>query len=235
MERSALVGLPFARFADPEGADGWHLQFHSLIRTGERRSFRIVLRRSDGSALPTRVACEGRPGSDGKPLVRVVVTDISEQVEMETALRESQARLSAVLDEFHDGYWHWSAADGQTVYSGRLATMLGIAGEGQGGERPFDPSWVARLHGDDVATARMTTEDLLHGRRDRFDVEFRWHMPDGTGKWVRARGRVVRRDGHGKALRITGTLSDITENKHLRESLRRMEPPGDAGGGAALN
>jgi len=235
MERSALVGLPFARFVHPDQADGWSLQFRSLAGTGERRSFRIALRRSDGSALPTRVACEGRPDSDGKAVVRVVVTDISEQADIERALRESQERMSAVLDEFHDGYWHWSADSGQTAYSGRLATMLGIAEGGQGGEMPFDLSWAGRIHRDDLSVARMTAEDLLHGRQDRFDVEFRWHMPDGTGKWVRARGRVVRRNERGKAMRITGTLSDITENKHLRESLVRMEPNGNAGGSAARN
>jgi PAS domain S-box-containing protein len=221
-ERSDLVGRPFATLLDPGHANGWHLQFRSLTRTRGRHSFRVGLRRSDGSALPCRVACEGVPGSGGKVLIRVVVTDISEQANVEKALRESQERLSAVLDEFHDGYWHWSAEGGQTVYSGRLGTMLGIAADGEGGELPFDMSWVKRIHGDDLPTARLTTEDLLHGRRDRFDVEFRWHMPDGSGKWVRARGRVVRRDGRGKATRMTGTLSDISENKHLRECLRRL-------------
>ena len=174
-------------------------------------------------------------GHDGRPGVRVVITDISEQVDVEETLRRSQERLSAVLDEFHDGYWEWSAATGETVVSGRLGSMLGVAGEGDGAELSLDPSWQRRVHPDDLQAVQTAMFDLRDGRRDRCDVELRWSMP-GTGwKWIRVRGRVLRRAAAGGASRMAGTVTDIDENKQLRDMLRRLESRGATLDGGVRN
>jgi PAS domain S-box-containing protein len=221
-DRKSLVGVPFSRFLHRADADRWHQLRPNLSGLGEWLSFRMDLRRSDGSTIHARLACEGRAAPDGKPFVRIVVTDIGEQVRAETALRESRERLAAVLDEFQDGYWEW-AADGKTVVSGKLALMLGVSELADGAELSFDRAWAEQVHPDDMALARATMEDLLSGRKDQFQVSVRWKVSPDVEKWVRVRGRVAGRDAAGRALRIRGTVTDIGDYMDLRASLHRVE------------
>jgi PAS domain S-box-containing protein len=228
MDREELAGTSFERFLDRDDVDRWRRLLPAAIRTGEARTIRLGLRRPDASSFPAHVTCQFTLGHDGRPGVRVVVTDISEQADVEEALRRSHERLSSVLDEFHDGYWEWSAANGKTVVSGRLGTMLGVAGGGEGAELSPDPSWQRRVHADDLPAVRTAWVDLRDGRRDRCDVELRWSMP-GTGwKWIRVRGRVLRRNAEGGASRVAGTVTDISETRQLRDALRRLESRGAA-------
>ena len=100
MERGALAGESFDRFLDRDDIDRWQAPPpHRDLGTGEARTLRLGLRRSDGFSLPAHVTCQVTLGHDGRPGVRVVITDISEQVDVEDTLRRSQERLSAVLDD----------------------------------------------------------------------------------------------------------------------------------------
>jgi PAS domain-containing protein len=68
-----------------------------------------------------------------------------------------------------------------------------------------------------------TLTDLLEGRRERFEVEFRWNVHHGLWKWLRAKGRVVKRNATGRAIRVAGIITDVTHPKKLQESLQRIE------------
>jgi PAS domain S-box-containing protein len=221
VERSKLLERPFTAFLGREEADRWHLLFPTLIRRGEWLSFRLALRRNDGLTLHTRFACEGQRTRDGKSVVRVVVSDISEQVHAERALQDTKDRLSEVLDEFQDGYWDWFVEGKKIILSRRLRTMLGLTDEGHETPLSYDPAWNARIHAEDRPLAKKTMANLVEGRLDAIEVECRWKVSEAEWKWLRARGRIAKRDGSGRAVRIKGTVTDITELKRLQESFRR--------------
>jgi PAS domain S-box-containing protein len=223
VERSKLLGRPFTAYLGREEADRWYLLFPTLIRQGEWLSFRLALQRNDGSTLHTRFACEGQRTRDGKSVVRAVVSDISEQVRAERALQDSKDRLSEVLDEFQDGYWDWFVEGKKIVLSRRLRTMLGLTDEGHETPQSYDPAWKARIHPEDRLLAKTTMANLVEGRRDAIEVECRWKVSDAKWKWLRARGRIAKRDGSGRAVRIKGTVADITEFKRLQESILRLD------------
>jgi len=65
-------------------------------------------------------------------------------------------------------------------------------------------------------------KDALTGAAPIYHAEFRVRRRSGSWLWVRARGRVVDRDGHGRALRLAGTYADIDERKIAEERLRRL-------------
>ena len=44
----------------------------------------------------------------------------------------------------------------------------------------------------------------------------------GEWKWILSRGKVVERDEHGRALRMTGTNADISERKRAEERLEYL-------------
>ena len=67
----------------------------------------------------------------------------------------------------------------------------------------------------------------LHGSRSAYEHEFRLRAADGSYRWVLSRGRAVAFDGSGRALRVVGTLTDVTD-RHEIESLRRARDLAEA-------
>jgi len=77
-------------------------------------------------------------------------------------------------------------------------------------------------------------EQHLAAKSPLYSAEHRMRTKDGSWKWVLGRGKVVARDQGGRALRMVGTLSDITERKQLEQALRRNQELADHVGRMAL-
>ena len=77
------------------------------------------------------------------------------------------------------------------------------------------------LHPDDRQPTHEAIRQTLQGKVD-YDVEFRVIWPNGSVRWIAAKGRCLY-DYTGKAVRMMGTTQDITERKHTEEALRQSE------------
>ena len=78
------------------------------------------------------------------------------------------------------------------------------------------------VHPHDRASLRRQLRAHLRGHEPLFTSEHRVD-PDGDGNWVwiRVHGRTVKRDAHGRTLRLAGTARDTTSNRHA-EAERRI-------------
>ncbi|MES1981764.1 MAG: PAS domain S-box protein [Pseudomonadota bacterium] len=84
-----------------------------------------------------------------------------------------------------------------------------------------DPeSWTEAIHPDDRASAYEKYKKGLLART--FEYEYRIVRPDGSTRWIEARGFPVCNDS-GKIVRITGVASDITKRKQAAQELRESE------------
>ncbi|MCL2707881.1 MAG: ATP-binding protein, partial [Defluviitaleaceae bacterium] len=77
-------------------------------------------------------------------------------------------------------------------------------------------SWVARIHPDDVS---KVTESFVSHLNDKtgqtsYDVEYRILKKDGEYAFFHAYGDAIRNDA-GDAIRVAGSLMDITEEKNI--------------------
>ena len=93
------------------------------------------------------------------------------------------------------------------------------------------------VHPDDAASVKQMWEAHLAGKTPRYESEHRRRASDGSWRWILDRGKVVERAEAGNAVRITGTLTDITERRALEASLgaaERMESLGLLASGFAL-
>jgi PAS domain S-box-containing protein len=82
--------------------------------------------------------------------------------------------------------------------------------------------WTAHVPPDDMARMRATAHDHLDGATTDFEVEHRMLHRDGSIRWFHARGGVTARR-KGKAVRMSGTVTDITERKRAEQTLRENE------------
>jgi len=131
-------------------------------------------------------------------------------------LQESEERWAFALVGGGDGVWDWDLTRNQVLRSKRWHEILGLD------EDEIDPSnetWSSRIHPDDIERVQTTVQAHLDGSSERYAIEYRLRASDGHWLWVLDRGMAIRRDPQGKALRLVGTISDITARRESEQLL----------------
>lgn len=125
----------------------------------------------------------------------------------ESALRTSEQRFKLAVSGTNDGVWDWNVVNGDVYYSPRFKQLLGYEEEYSLGGFEL----VSRLHHEDQP--RLQAALQAHSREgDALDVELRIVCRSGEQKWFRVRGQSIR-DAKGVAVRMAGSISDVTEKK----------------------
>jgi len=132
-------------------------------------------------------------------------------------LRETQERFRLALEATKDGLWEIRYRDGSHFFSDNMFTMLGYDPKDQKKSLDF---FISIFHPEDLPAVRQAFHKLLHDRgRDDYAVEFRLRARDGAWHNILSRGRCVDRGEDGKALRIIGTHTDITDLRRTEQAL----------------
>ena len=146
------------------------------------------------------------------------VLDISERKRAEEELFRSRKRLELAAKSAHLGVWDWDIVNNKMVWDDQMFRLYGIV------EKPAAfgiEIWRNSLYPDDMAYAWEECEAALRGEK-KYDIEFRVKPPDGTIRFLKADG-IVLRDGDGKAVRMIGINRDITDLKLSEHALRESE------------
>jgi PAS domain S-box-containing protein len=156
---------------------------------------------------------------DGK-LQRIWGTsrDVTEQKKKERELQQSEERYELAVAGSAAGIWDWDISSGKVYYSSRYMQLLGY-----GVEKPWesaDEFW-NKVHPDDVQTVRAAFEEHLEDGA-LYRIDFRLQIKSGEYRWFYARGQALW-DEAGKPLRMSGSITDITERKMATEELRKSE------------
>ncbi|QGZ42353.1 PAS domain S-box-containing protein/diguanylate cyclase (GGDEF)-like protein [Pseudoduganella flava] len=165
--------------------------------------------------------CNAYPEYDEAGRVRQVVvcfTDCTDLKNTERLQAKSEERLRLVLKGSTDAPWDWDLVTGAVYYSERWWNMLGYpSGEG------LDDSgaWRRMLHPDDDGMIADYLAELLPSTREGYSLEFRLRHRDGHYVPVLSRGYVLR-DASGKALRISGVNTDLTERKRTERRIYEL-------------
>ncbi len=134
--------------------------------------------------------------------------------QLRQALAISEERLQLAVAGSTDGLWDWHPHRGELYFSPRCAEMLGYGPN----ELPHArETLLALMHPADVS--EFDRRLVGHVRKGTpYDVEMRLRRKSGGYVWVRARGRMVR-SAVGKAMRMAGSLSDISDRKRFEAQL----------------
>lgn len=144
--------------------------------------------------------------------------DITLLKDREKQLSESETRLQFALEGNRDGLWDWNISSDDLYVSTRWEEILGFhSSEFQEGFR----GWRKRIHPEDAANAEEKLQEHLDGTIAFYESKYRVRCKDDVYRWVLDRAIVATRDETGKATRIVGTQSDITQAMLREDELER--------------
>jgi PAS domain S-box-containing protein len=139
---------------------------------------------------------------------------------MKDDLRVLENRWELAIRSAGFGVWDLDPR-GQTVhYPPQWKSLLGYEDRD---ERDSTATWRARVHPDDLEPMLQALQAHMDGRSESYEKEFRLRAADGGYRIVLSRGRVVARDASGHALRVVGTLTDLTQRRQSEHECLEQE------------
>ena len=132
--------------------------------------------------------------------------------------QKSAEQLKLALTAARMGMWNWNMRTGEITWSPEHEQLFGLApGTFDGRYETFDQ----RLHPDDREALNMSVNRAIQ-ERNTYQHEYRVVWTDGSIHWIEGRGQAFY-DETGQAVRMTGTVMDISDRKNVEAALASSE------------
>jgi PAS domain S-box-containing protein len=201
----------------PEDRDWLSSVLENSLKTHEPFSayYRITLPTGELRVLHTQGAVVTDEHGNASRL-HGAAQDVTERMQAEEALKESQRRLEEAQRIAHVGHWERDLRTGVITWSDEIYRILGL-------ERQVSPPnvWEHLIHPEDRERILLAIEEAQRSIV-RYDVEYRIIRPDGEVRFLHSRGDIIR-DEHGELCRAFGVSQDITERKQAEALLHARD------------
>lgn len=138
--------------------------------------------------------------------------DITETKMRQEQLEASEERLRIAAQVAKLGLWDWDMRSGAIHWSDEHFRMEGYAVDEV---VPSYQTWAARLHPEDRAGTEKALRDAQE-QKNEYVHEFRTLHPDGTVRWLSARGNFFNNE-NDTPIRMVGAMIDVTERRILED------------------
>ena len=213
--REEFLSLTMRDICQPDGCDEITANAPSHYQGRSRHL------KKDGSGITTAV--NTAPIVFKNRAARITTaTDVTDQEQAEIELRQSEANLALAQRLAHIGSWEVdlsSRADREKHpprWSDETLRIFGLEPDGIVTHK----SLFGLLHPDDREVARATFVRQVQTGTP-YSMEHRIVRPDGSERIVHLESETVR-DANGQAVRIAGTIRDVTETKEAERRLREQ-------------
>src|ERR1700730_7900054 len=158
---------------------------------------------------------------DGIGGVLVVCRDVTKDHLAAVKLREREAELARVQQLGRIGGLE---VDLRTGFNNRRSPeYLLIHGLPPDAANESHEDWVRRIHPDDRETTEQKFRDAVAGGVREYSVQYRIIRPsDGETRWISVKS-TIERDAQGRAIRLVGAHSDVTDQVEADLALRPSE------------
>ena len=135
----------------------------------------------------------------------------------EAALRQSEERLGLAIAATRSSVWDYDLRSKQYWWSKEFPALLGY---GPDELAMTAETWEALIHPDEVRHVVAESRRRVRDREMAYSSVYRMRRRDGRWAWIEDRATALR-DADGVALRLTGTMSDVTERVQAELDLAR--------------
>ncbi len=230
-EAERLLGWTAAELVGKDGHDTFHYKtpdgqpissedcpVHKTIRTGQTyRSINDWLVRKDGAIIPVSIVSSPIVHDGGVRGSVAAFHDITSRLEAERALRESEARFRAILENAPIGMAIGSLEGRFLQVNRALCDILGYTKE-----ELEKLNFQQISHPDDLDASLANLRQLVSGEVDSYLIEKRYICKDGSMVWVQLTVSLLR-DAAGAPLCMIGQMENITERRAAEQALQESE------------
>ena len=207
------------------------LEMQLLKRDGSVREFEFQIRRPGGDVRTVLDSCTMVVDIDAREaLFHGILVDVTDHKETEARLRETKEQMRRTAEALrraedrytlamrgaNDGLWDWDIVADEMFISPRWKEIIGYSADDMTGH---PDEWFSRVHPDDAKTLHQALQQHMAGDAPPFQFEHRVLHRNGSYVWVLCRG-VALRDTTGRAIRMAGSLTDVTERKLAEQQFR---------------
>jgi PAS domain S-box-containing protein len=145
--------------------------------------------------------------------VIAIATEVTEEVNAKRRIEEAEERSRLAVDAVGLGTYDLNLLTGEMITSPIFANVFGF-------DKPVPrKEYINVFHPDDLELRTQAHADAITTGKLLYEARVIWK--DKSNHWVRIEGK-VQYDDTGKAVRILGTLLDITEQRKAKEEQRKL-------------
>ena len=134
-------------------------------------------------------------------------------------LEAKQERYELAINGASEGLWDWNLITNEIYFAPRWKLMLGYGDD----ELPnVLETWSALVHPDDLVQAEEAIEASIANPKIPYENVHRLRHKDGHYLWNLDRGQVLFDNG-GKAVRMIGFHTDITQQHQMSDEIRNTQ------------
>lgn len=205
----------FEVFDRTENSNNWR-SIYEKVFTGEEISF---VRKKNGSVYTVQI--NPLYNADAQIIGAAGFSwDITDEAKAQEQINLASHRLKAALENAHQGLWDWNF-DTDELYLDETFARLHDFHEGELGNN-FD-FWQKHISDEDVQRFKNYIADAKNpSTAPAASFDYQGIKKDGSKVWFKLAGSVIKYDEAGKALRMIGTITDISDRKEDELRLRRL-------------
>ena len=213
-----IVGQSVASLVPPEKTDE-HLKIRERCERGETIvNYELTRRRKNGEVFPASVTFSPIRDSQGQLVgVTSITRDITEKIQSDKTLMESEARFRRIFENSPFGMALSTPGGIMKVVNPHLARMLGYAPYELAGR-----SFAEITYPEDVPANVDGLQRMIRGEIPTYEMEKRYLHKDGRIVWAHMIVTLLGKDKVDEDLFFLAMVEDITEKKKVREISERL-------------
>lgn len=188
------------------------LEGSHLTSDGEFKASQHLFKDRNGRIHYLKINKKQVTNGDGTLGYLIVMTDITQLVQMQESLRGQKRRLELTLARSKVAYYERNIKTGELQLNPLAYEILGYDKE----EIKSISQFKALVHPDDRQSYESAIKQALEQDRGIYNNKFRIRKKNGTYMWVETTAVVTEHDLEGRPLFLAGIFWDITEDK-IRE------------------
>jgi diguanylate cyclase (GGDEF)-like protein/PAS domain S-box-containing protein len=163
------------------------------------------------------VKCAPSRNSAGKIVGGIaIVRDISEQKRSAAAINLATQRLHIALESSQISLWETNLVTNEVWQDAAWPILLGYSTAQE--SYTTSAKLLTAVHQDDRNSIITAAVQTMKGEIASYTVEHRVMSAQGDWIWILSRGRVIERDNAGRPLLMSGTNTNISEQKKSQQN-----------------
>lgn len=156
------------------------------------------------------------PSKEG---LTVYFKDTTQRKTAEEQIRMSNERFEKVTEATNDAIWDWDIINEKLYWGKGYDKFFGYKSSNA---LPSVSNWTKRIHAEDKEGVNLSLQAAINNKEiTNWQHEYRYRKVNGKYAHVVDRGVIIR-DNKGKAIRMVGAMSDMTEQKKHEAALKKL-------------